>query len=115
MNTVNGPLTLEQWIDALRGTDDDAREELRPAAEALKAGAQLVCPGELCGTKEAAELLGVDRTTVSRWRADGYLPAPFQQLATGPVWLRSTLEAFSARHRERADSAGRRPVGTAAR
>ena len=72
-------------------------------------------PVELLGTKEAAEFLDVDRTTVSRWRSSGYLPAPYQVLATGPVWLRPALEEFREAHRASADRAGRRPVGTAAR
>lgn len=85
------------------------------ALAAMRSGAQLVMPGDLLGTKEAAELLGVDRTTASRWKKAGYMPTPFAETATGPLWLRATLETFAAKHRANADAAGRRPVGTAQR
>lgn len=76
-------------------------------------GQVTVQPGDLLGPKEAAELLAVDRTTVSRWNRQGYLPPPFQMLGGAPVWTRETLEDFKVRHRQTADAAGRRPLGTA--
>jgi len=69
--------------------------------------------GDMLGPKEAAELLGVNRTTVSRWNRDSYLPAPFQMLGNTPMWTREALEAFKVQHRQTADAAGRRPLGTA--
>lgn len=72
----------------------------------------VVRPGELLGAKEVAELLGVDRTTVSRWLRDGYLPEPFQHVAAGPLWLRPAIEDFASAHRARADAAGRRPFAS---
>lgn len=58
-----------------------------------------ITPGDLIGAFEAAELLGVDRTRPSKWRNKGTtfgpdkvpFPAPYVELATGPVWLRSEV------------------------
>lgn len=88
---------------------------LRQLAGAFRVGAMVVLPEDLVGTKEAAELLRVDRTTVSRWKRAGYLPRPFAELATGPVWLRPVLEAFHEQHRAHSDAAGRRAWGSAHR
>lgn len=74
--------------------------------------AVLVSPGDLLSTKDVAELLGVDRTTASRWLTQGYLPEPFGRPASGPIWLRPVIEAFAEQHHARADAAGRRPVGS---
>jgi hypothetical protein len=86
---------------------------------ALVAGAQLVEPGDLIGPGEAAVILGKDRTTISRWIREGYMPTPLQNLmirgGSGvPIWTRATIEAFRHRHAVHADGAGRRPLGTRA-
>lgn len=75
----------------------------------MSAAAVRIRPGDLAGTKEAMAILGVDKTTVSRWKRQGYLPEPFQVLAAGPVWLVPVLERFKAEHEASADAAGRRP------
>jgi hypothetical protein len=93
-------------------TDDAAA--LATLAEAFRAGAMVVLPEDLIGPKEAAALIGVDRTTVSRWKSSGYMPRPFAEPAIGPLWLRPVVEAFAERHRRTADAAGRRPLGSAA-
>jgi hypothetical protein len=68
--------------------------------------------GLLVGTAEAAAILGVERPRIGRWRAldNGKLPEPVAQLASGPVWLRSQIEALrgstTARKRRRADPRG---------
>jgi hypothetical protein len=46
----------------------------------------------LAGTAEAAEMLGVTKRSITRWRADGKFVAPYQEIAAGPLWLRSTIE-----------------------
>jgi predicted site-specific integrase-resolvase len=74
-----------------------------------------VLPGDLYGPKEAAAFLGRDRTTITRWNRDGYMPAPFQELGGAPVWTRAALEEFRDRHAAASDAAGRRPLGTATR
>lgn len=84
---------------------------------ALAAGAELVAPGDLVVPGEAAEILGKDRTTISRWSREGYMPEPLQRVmlrgASGvPVWPRARIVAFGEQHRARSDTAGRRPVGT---
>lgn len=52
--------------------------------------------GILVGTAEAAAILGVERPRIGRWRASGgdKLPEPVAELAAGPVWLRSEIEAL---------------------
>lgn len=79
----------------------------------LEAAMRAVLGSALAGSKEASTLLGIERGTVGRWLKEGYLPPPIQRLASGPVWLVADLALFKARHAERADGAGRRPVGTA--
>lgn len=107
---------LADAIERALGTeplDAGAIALLSESIDALRAGAAVVRRGELLSSKEAAALLQVDRTTVSRWRSSGYLPEPFDEVGAGPLWLRPRLEVFAAGHREHADRAGRRPLGTA--
>lgn len=47
----------------------------------------------LVGTKEAAEILGVERPRIAKWRRKGILPPPLADLAGGPVWLSSQIES----------------------
>lgn len=107
---------LEVLLDSIQVEPVQHERELSELALALGSGAAVVIRnGDLLSSKEAAALLGVDRTTVSRWRSSGYLPAPFDEVGAGPIWLRQTLEEFATTHRASADAAGRRPLGTAAR
>lgn len=69
-------------------------------------------PSDLMGRAEAADYLGHNVVTISRWARDGYMPAPFKKIGNGPLWLRQDLEPFRASHRQRADAAGRRPAAT---
>lgn len=68
-----------------------------------------------CGIAEAAALLGVDKSQISRWRREGRFPAPLLDkrppgvawgpdapgLASTPVWHKQALLDFQ---RDRADS-----------
>lgn len=95
-------------------------EQIADALGALEDGAVLVRPGDLLGPGDAAAIIGVDRSTVSRWIREGYMPEPLQVLmlrgAKGvPVWTRPTITKFAAEHHGRSDAAGRRPLGTAQR
>lgn len=47
----------------------------------------------LVGTAEAADILGVERPRIAKWRRRGILPIPLCDLASGPVWLRSQIES----------------------
>lgn len=90
------------------------RATLKAAIGLLDRGGVLVAPGELLGPKEAAALIGVDRTTVSRWHRAGYTPPPLQELSAFggvPIWTLATLERFAAEHHGRSDASGRRPAG----
>lgn len=49
----------------------------------------------LVGTMEAAELLGVAKTRISRFRERGRMPDPIVELAAGPVFLRSEVSRFA--------------------
>jgi membrane protein required for beta-lactamase induction len=110
-----GDLTrhLHALLDAHRDAHAARTEHAEALRSALQQGAEVVRPGDLCAPNDAVELLGVDRTTVSRWGTSGYLPPPFQVVGGVPLRLRSVLEAFAVKHRETADAAGRRPPGTA--
>lgn len=57
-------------------------------------------PLALVGTREAAELLGVERTRIGRWRKSGYMPEPLVELHATPVWHRRDIVALRDR-RER--------------
>lgn len=98
--------------------DSHEYDVLVRALEALAAGGAIVKPGDLIGPGEAATIIGVDRTTVSRWIKAGYTPAPLQTIMVRggrgvPVWTRATIVEFAEQHRSRADAVGRRPLGTA--
>lgn len=46
----------------------------------------------LVGVREAAEILGVERPRINRWRGSGVMPEPIQELACGPIWLQQDVE-----------------------
>ncbi|WP_028657255.1 helix-turn-helix transcriptional regulator [Nocardioides sp. J54] len=52
-------------------------------------------PEHLMGIAEIAELLGVTRARVHQLRQQGALPAPYDSLAMGPVWLRADIETWA--------------------
>ncbi len=62
-------------------------------------------PADLIGTAETAELLEVDRATVTRWAADGTLPAAVKLPAkTGAILFeRAAVEALAAARRSPAE------------
>ena len=49
---------------------------------------------DLIGLREAAAMLGWDPRRVTTYRQRGSFPEPIQQLAAGPVWLKSQIEEF---------------------
>lgn len=56
----------------------------------------------LYGLAEIAAALDVSRKRVGMWRVRGQLPPPDAVLASGPVWLASTIEPWMDRAREAA-------------
>ena len=44
---------------------------------------------ELVGAREAAELMQIHRNDFARRRAQGRIPPPIAELASGPVWLKA--------------------------
>ncbi len=52
---------------------------------------------QLLGIAEIASLLGVSRQRVYELRAKPQFPRPVAELAAGPVWARSAVEAFLGR------------------
>jgi len=72
-------------------------EALREALALLRDGAAVLRPEDLFGPAQAAEFLGVNRTTVSRWKREGIMPPAWQDLGsagTWTLWTRDVLEAF---------------------
>ncbi|WP_067451164.1 helix-turn-helix transcriptional regulator [Actinomadura macra] len=55
------------------------------------------------GIAEIAEVLGVDRQLVTVWRrrSSHGIPAPDDELASGPLWLAATIEPWIERTRAR--------------
>jgi len=51
---------------------------------------------DLLGTAEVEELLGVPRSTITRWLRDGKMPRPEAKLRATPVWKRTHIERFKA-------------------
>lgn len=54
-------------------------------------------PLDLVSTREAAELLRVDRSQIGRWRrsASSAFPEPCAELRAGPLWWTADVRAFS--------------------
>lgn len=108
--------TLEMALAVIVEGDEPDHEQvevIRGALEALRTGAEIVRPEDLFGPAQAADFLGVNRTTISRWKREGYMPKPFQDLGvagTWTLWSRAALEAFKARRAAESDAAGRRPA-----
>jgi hypothetical protein len=67
-------------------TDDEAWLRYRAGRHAQR--------DELVGVKEVAELLEWDPRRVTTYRSRGSFPPPVAELAMGPVWLRSQIEAY---------------------
>lgn len=97
---------------AARVASADVEQALEVALQ--RTGVVVVAPGDLFGPGEAAAYLGVNRTTVSRWNRESYMPTPLQSLGGAPVWTRAQLDVFKQQHEASADKAGRRPLGSAA-
>lgn len=56
-------------------------------------------PGDLVGAAEAAEIVGVERNRIPRWRAGGKMPTPIAVLKATPVWLLSDINRLAEEHR----------------
>ena len=63
-------------------------------------------PGDLAGAKEAAQILGVERTRVARYQRKGKMPKRVAQLGSGPVYLRKEVEEMAKRRRENGAAKG---------
>lgn len=50
---------------------------------------------DVVGASEAAEILGVEKQRISRWRDSGRLPEPAADLRSTPVWRRTTIETIA--------------------
>ena len=55
----------------------------------------------LAGIAEAAEIMGWDKRRVVTYIDRGSFPEPLQSLASGRVWVRSDVEAYSRAWHER--------------
>ena len=76
--------------------------EVMNASERLGSGVDQIEFGELVGVKEAAFLIGVQRSNFVRDYADkADFPQPVVELATGRVWLKSRVEEYRRRRKSR--------------
>ena len=72
------------------------------ASEHLGSDVDQIEFGELVGVKEAAFLIGVQRSNFVRDYADkADFPRPVVELATGRVWLKSHVEEYRRRRNKR--------------
>ncbi len=53
--------------------------------------------GRLLGISEVADMFGVRRDTVDKWRTRDVLPEPDADLHAGPVWWETTLIRWARR------------------
>jgi hypothetical protein len=51
---------------------------------------------DVVGIAEVAVMLDINRATVRSWQLRGHLPAPDAELASGPIWRRSTITKWVA-------------------
>ncbi len=56
---------------------------------------------QIAGVAEAAEIMGWDKRRVITYLDRGSFPEPLTSLASGRIWLREDLEAFSREWHER--------------
>lgn len=78
-------------LRALPTEEAKPRRRRRPSTTDVIASALADDP--LVGSKEAAELLGVERPRIGRLQRQGVMPEPLFELAAGPVWLQSQVES----------------------
>jgi hypothetical protein len=91
---------LADALNAAAGANLDAEQAdaVREALELVRDGAELLRPGDLFGPQQAAAYCSVNRTTVSRWKREGYMPAPFADLGGSGTWTvhtRDVLDTFN--------------------
>jgi transcriptional regulator with XRE-family HTH domain len=83
---------------------------LRISIEAMKRGESLppVKKLPLVGLSEVAEICGVDKSQIGRWRRAGTFPEPCLDrrsaaepngLSAGPLWWRSDITAFKRKRK----------------
>ena len=110
---------------SVRVTDDIALDfdsadklvgiDIMNASEHLDSGVENIEFNELVGVKEAAALVGVQRSNFVRDYADKPdFPRPVVELATGRVWLKSQVEEYRRNRkisRGHADQSSRRMTG----
>lgn len=79
---------------------EQAERTAHKAAVPGRNGKVTITSDDLVGAWEVSQLLQVDRTRPSKWRLNRTtfgpnkvpFPAPFADLKTGPVWLRSQIQ-----------------------
>jgi len=85
--------------------------DIANASKALGESIEDIRMDALVSVKEAAELVGVQKSNFVRDYANKPdFPRPVVELATGRIWLRSQVEAYAA---TKARSAGRRRAAAA--
>jgi hypothetical protein len=77
------------------------QEEIERLRDQLARRATRQAVPELVGSTEAAEILGVERPRISRWREKGVLPDPVAVLKAGPIWTRAQIEGFMTERERR--------------
>jgi predicted DNA-binding transcriptional regulator AlpA len=90
---------LRQDVEALRNAIT-ARQQGRPEMRVVPSK-----PIDLVGTKEVADMLGVERTRIGRWLKAGRMPVPLARLHATPVWFRKDIAPLA--EQVHADRAGR--------
>ena len=63
--------------------------------------------GDLVGTVEASEILGVERTRIARYMRSDVMPKPIAKLRATSVWLRADVEALAESRRQKAEERAR--------
>lgn len=70
-------------------------------ARAAQNGVEQPTKLDLVGTREAAEILGVERPRIGRWLKTGVMPEPVARTKSGPVWFRSQITGMRGERKRR--------------
>lgn len=88
-------LANEQASESLFDTGAFMRAEEYATDAKVAAGPAPVVKAELVGIPEIAEMLGVVRATVDKWRRRGVLPAPGWVVGHAPIWEASEIRTWA--------------------
>jgi predicted DNA-binding transcriptional regulator AlpA len=95
MGSLCRRLRGEQDSESMFDADAFLRVEEYVVAAQAEVAPKVAQRAELVGIPEVAELLGVKRETVDKWRRRGRLPEPGWVVGGSPVWEAGEIRAWA--------------------